>query len=184
MENNRISNPPRSKFRHHKWDNFEDLILISLVAKQKCQENQINWVDISRQMHNRSVRQCKERWGKYLSPSVNNGPWSKEEDELLLKKYHEMGSQWTLIATFFNGRSDTNVKNRWLQIEREWKKKNIQHKKENNDLPSILVLGGSIHKPSLPINYQKQDIKDSNSFSNSFNNIINEKKSCVTQLMV
>ena len=184
MESNNISNSPPSKFRHNKWNYFEDQMLTALVEEQKCEENQINWFDISRQIPNRSVRQCKERWAKYLSPSVNNGPWSKEEDELLLKKYQEIGSQWTLISTYFNGRSDTNVKNRWLQIERERKKKNIPHKKINKDLPSILVLGGSINKPNLPINYHKQDTKESNNFSNSFNKTFNGKKSCVTQLMV
>lgn len=46
-----------------------------------------NWIPISKQMPGRNARQCRDRWLNYLSPDVVNGPWTAEEDELLVKKY-------------------------------------------------------------------------------------------------
>ena len=178
----KYASPAPTKFKHHKWDNVEDQLLKMLVSQQNCQEHQIDWSTISKNMPNRSVRQCKERWEKYLSPSVNNGPWSKEDDALLLKKYEEFGSRWSTIATFFTGRSNTNVKNRWLMLDRE-KKRNQDTYKINKVLPSILVVGSSHYNSVIPF----PDIHDPNTH-NSFNvfitPIINRQKSFVTDLEI
>ena len=107
------------KIRHAKWTKKEDEILRKLV--EMCPS--FNWVWISSKFINRNPRQCQERWNYYLSPDVNNSPWTKEEDELLLEKYKKMGSQWKKIAAFFNNRTNTNVKNRWISIQRENERK-------------------------------------------------------------
>jgi len=54
----------------------------------------------------------------FLSPEVVNGPWTKQEDELLLKLHTEHGPKWSKISKFFKGRSDCNVKNRWSRYLR------------------------------------------------------------------
>ena len=55
----------------------------------------LDWREISQQMKSkRNPRQCSERYLHYLSPSVNNGPWSIEEDKFLINKYEEFGPQW------------------------------------------------------------------------------------------
>jgi hypothetical protein len=72
-----------------------------------------SWVDVARHIPGRSARQCRDRWSNYLCPANKNGPWLRSEDLLLIQKVAEIGSRWTQIARFFDGRSENNVKNRW-----------------------------------------------------------------------
>lgn len=75
-----------------------------------------DWKFIARRMPGRSTRQCRERYKNYLSPEIKNGPWTKEEDELLKEKYNEYGPHWSSISKFFKSRSDVNIKNRWSAL--------------------------------------------------------------------
>ena len=67
-------------------------------------------------MPGRSARQVRERYRNYLAPEINNGPWTRQEDELLRAKYAEFGPKWSKISTFFPSRSDVSVKNRWTAL--------------------------------------------------------------------
>ena len=78
-----------------------------------------DWERVAKQMPGRNPRQCRERWTNYLSPNVNNAPWTADEDELLREKHRELGPKWVQIAKSFAGRSDTSVKNRWMVLERK-----------------------------------------------------------------
>lgn len=78
-----------------------------------------NWEIIVENMPGRNVRQVRDRWSSYLSPSINKGPFSREEDALLLEKFEELGPKWVKMTTFFKGRSDTALKNRWQILERK-----------------------------------------------------------------
>jgi hypothetical protein len=49
----------------------------------------------------------------YLSPTVRTGPWTEPEDRLLVQQVNVLGFMWSVIAHYFNGRSDNDVKNRW-----------------------------------------------------------------------
>lgn len=102
------------KKRHSKWSKEEDDKLRNIVSGM----TNPNWNLISKNFKNRNPRQCQERWTYYLSPDVNNGPWTPEEDKILTEKYAEFGSKWSFIAKFFKGRTNTNVKNRWLSMMR------------------------------------------------------------------
>ncbi|OHT00817.1 Myb-like DNA-binding domain containing protein [Tritrichomonas foetus] len=85
----------------------EDENLKKLVAMYETP----HWNEIARYMENRTPRQCRERFNNYLRPEIKNGPWTPEDDELLLRLYNEMGPKWSLIVKSFNGRSAVNVKN-------------------------------------------------------------------------
>ena len=100
---------PKSKF-----DKSEDEKLKRLVNKF----GQDDWNLIANKMKGRSVRQCRERWLNYLDPNLNKGVWTEEEDKLLYEKFNEIGRRWKVIASFFENRTDINVKNRWLMLER------------------------------------------------------------------
>lgn len=93
-----------------KFTDEEDKLIISLVG-----DNQFpNWNEIAQNIPNKSGRQCRERFQNYLSPDLSKKPWTKEEDELIIRLYKEFGSSWSLIADHFDGkRTNNNIKNRW-----------------------------------------------------------------------
>ncbi|EAY21746.1 Myb-like DNA-binding domain containing protein [Trichomonas vaginalis G3] len=102
-------NHPESKSTRQKFTAEEDARLIELV---RIHGNKA-WKKIASIMKTRTTRQCRERYINYLSPSVTNGPWSAQEDSLLIEKVQEMGPKWSKIAKFFPSRSDVNIKNRY-----------------------------------------------------------------------
>ena len=94
--------PQRSRFSKE-----EDYLLKVLVSSQ----TQPKWSEIATHFQNRTARQCRERYNNYLRPELVNGPWTKEEDELLLELFEKHGPKWSLISQSFNSRSAVNVKN-------------------------------------------------------------------------
>jgi hypothetical protein len=90
----------------------EDTRLKSLVS----QFGENDWKTISKEMGDRSCRQCRERYKNYLSPKLSNTPWSQSEDDLLRQKYLELGPKWSQMTGAFVGRSDVSLKNRWAAI--------------------------------------------------------------------
>jgi transposase len=77
-----------------------------------------NWKVVAAEIPNRSTRQCKERWTSYLAPHVENGPWTLEEDRLLIQKIAEDGHKWKDFEALFPNRSAINIKNRWRHIQK------------------------------------------------------------------
>lgn len=157
------------KTKHCKWNKQDDLMLCYYVS---LSHNTPNWKLISKNFKNRNPRQCQERWEYYLSPDVNNGPWTAEEDALLYQKYAEYGSQWKVISSFFKGRTNTNVKNRFLYLER---KKSAPPKADNF----------SVKQPNAvqclsftPIEQKNQPLVSSNDTVKS--GMMNENTSLVT----
>jgi hypothetical protein len=54
------------------------------------------------------------RWQKVLNPDLVKGPWTKEEDTLVMELVHERGPQkWTHIADFLPGRIGKQCRERW-----------------------------------------------------------------------
>jgi hypothetical protein len=101
-----------------KFSKEEDELLKTLVNRA----GETDWHVVAARMKNRTARQCRERWKHYLSPEISTGPWTEEEDELLLQKVKEMGSQWSRIARFFANRTDITVKNRWISLNSQQKR--------------------------------------------------------------
>ena len=90
----------------------EDEKLRELVAEYGLHD----WETIAELMPGRNPRQVRERWKHYLSSEKPHEPWTKEEDELLFEKVHELGGKWTKIAKFLNGRTDLQAKLRWQKM--------------------------------------------------------------------
>jgi hypothetical protein len=108
---------PKTKFTPS-----EDEILMRVVNELGPDD----WQLISKRLPGRNARQCRDRWLNYLSPDVVNGPWTPEEEELLLAKFKEFGASWKHIATFFSSRTDINIKSRWQLMQRRVKKQVTQ----------------------------------------------------------
>lgn len=96
---------------HQKFSPQEDEFLKKVVDNLGTSD----WNAVSRAFGNvRTPRQCRERWKNYLSPGLNKAPWTDEEDQLLFQLYQQFGAQWVKISKQFSGRTDINVKNRWV----------------------------------------------------------------------
>lgn len=138
---------PQQSIRH-KFTKAEDELLKSLVEKH----GESNWITISAAMKTRSPRQCRERYKNYLSPKIQNGPWTPEEEQLLIEKVKELGQRWSNIALYFEPRSDVNVKNHWsAMVNRQLREKN-QGKSGGKQLSEPINLSDKI---KLFDNYRK-----------------------------
>ncbi len=64
-----------------------------------------NWKKIAEELKGRTDVQCLHRWQKVLNPSLVKGPWTEEEDQLVLQLVEKFGPQkWTHIAESLPGR--------------------------------------------------------------------------------
>lgn len=120
-ERNSKKSHPRSKFTSN-----EDAMLKSLVEMHGTSD----WQYISQLLPGRNARQCRDRWLYYLSPDVINGPWTQEEENLLIEKFEKIGPCWRQIAKYFPTRTDINIKSHWNLMERRLKKESLQIKKD------------------------------------------------------
>jgi nuclear transport factor 2 (NTF2) superfamily protein len=63
------------------WTKEEDYTLGDAVKKHGGK----NWKKIAESLHGRTDVQCLHRWQKVLNPSLVKGPWTEEEDRLVLQ---------------------------------------------------------------------------------------------------
>ena len=91
------------------WTREEDETITSFVAQYGVK----NWTKLAQLLPGRIGKQCRERWRNHLDPSNKSGPWTTEEDALLIQLHEEYGNSWVKIASFMPGRSDNCIKNRW-----------------------------------------------------------------------
>ncbi|KAJ3436467.1 transcription factor myb3r-4 [Anaeramoeba flamelloides] len=107
------------------WNSAEDQLLL------RCVERLGNtvWPQVSGLLPGRNPKQCRERWRNQLNPNINRGPFTKEEEELLIKKQAELGTRWCVLSTFFKGRPDNMLKNYWYSLQAQKKKQKNSKKK-------------------------------------------------------
>jgi hypothetical protein len=143
MDAERNSPDAGSRTCKAKFTQSEDIRLAELVLAY----GEGNWQSIARNMQNRSVRQCRERWTNYLSPTVVNGPWSPQDNALLLEKFAEFGPQWKNLTQFFTGRTDINIKNHYITLSRR-RCKPIVHSSPQD--PPVEEIADQLPKPIPP----------------------------------
>lgn len=122
-----------------KFTEEEDKLLKMLVEKH----GKRNWALIASHMPNRNERQCHDRWEFFLSPEINHGPFTEQEDKLLLQKRDEIGAHWVKISAYFKGRTDTMLKNRYNLLLRRY-------------IASNMTMQSSMFQPvpTMPVNIQ------------------------------
>ncbi|KAF9145727.1 hypothetical protein BG015_011807 [Linnemannia schmuckeri] len=60
--------------------------------------------------------QAQARWSEALDPQVKKGPWSEEEDALLLEGVERSDKCWIWIADSIEGRTQRQCRTRWVQL--------------------------------------------------------------------
>ncbi|XP_059658021.1 transcription factor MYB3R-1-like [Cornus florida] len=105
----RISGPTRRSTKGQ-WTPEEDEILCKAVQRFKGK----NWKKIAECFKDRTDVQCLHRWQKVLNPELIKGPWSKEEDEIIIELVNKYGAKkWSTIAQHLPGRIGKQCRERW-----------------------------------------------------------------------
>ncbi|XP_041019337.1 transcription factor MYB3R-1 isoform X3 [Juglans microcarpa x Juglans regia] len=105
----RTSGPTRRSTKGQ-WTPEEDEVLQKAVQRFKGK----NWKKIAECFKDRTDVQCLHRWQKVLNPELVKGPWSKEEDEVIIKLVNKHGpKKWSTIAQHLPGRIGKQCRERW-----------------------------------------------------------------------
>ena len=122
------------------WTREEDEVILKFVKDHGDKE----WAKLALLLKGRTGKQCRERFKNHLDPNVEKKDWLEEDDNKLIELHKIHGNSWTKIASFFEGRTDNCIKNRWnstlkKRLERLEKgepliKKRGRKPKNNSDL--------------------------------------------------
>ncbi|KAL3819023.1 hypothetical protein ACJIZ3_004928 [Penstemon smallii] len=105
----RTSGPTRRSTKGQ-WTAEEDEILRMAVQRFKGK----NWKKIAECFKDRTDVQCLHRWQKVLNPDLVKGPWSKEEDEIIIEMVNRYGpKKWSTISQHLPGRIGKQCRERW-----------------------------------------------------------------------
>ncbi|KAI3893037.1 hypothetical protein MKW92_025990 [Papaver armeniacum] len=92
------------------WTAEEDTLLRRAVRRFKGR----SWKKIAARVNGRTGVQCLHRWQNVLNPELVKGPWSKEEDEVVVELVKIHGeNKWSTIAEALPGRIGKQCRERW-----------------------------------------------------------------------
>lgn len=103
-----IPPPRRNKSAKSKWSPEEDNLLKTLAKSLKR-----DWVKIAKHFPAMSISAIQRRWNNKLDPKIKKARWSKDEDDVIIKLYHEIGGNWKIISQHLDGRPPNAIKNRF-----------------------------------------------------------------------
>jgi hypothetical protein len=116
------------------WTSEEDELLVRLVAEYghdwpKVAEHwdtssfiQSTAANEAGKAKLRTVKQIRERWANFMSPTISREPWSLAEDQCLLELHKTCGNSWSTIAKKLPGRAPEGVKTRFKSLARRQQK--------------------------------------------------------------
>ncbi|XP_042048654.1 transcription factor MYB3R-2-like isoform X2 [Salvia splendens] len=89
---------------------YDDNILQDAVQKYEGK----SWKKIAGCLPGRTDVQCLHRWQKVINPGLVKGPWSKEEDAILIELVERSSEKkWSEIAEQLPGRMGKQCRERW-----------------------------------------------------------------------
>ncbi|KAK7267784.1 hypothetical protein RIF29_20463 [Crotalaria pallida] len=102
--------------RKGSWLQEEDEQLTRFVARL----GERRWDDLAKVSGlRRSGKSCRLRWKNYLRPNLKHGPFSVEEQQLIVQLQQLWGNKWSRIACRLPGRTDNEIKNYWRTHKRK-----------------------------------------------------------------
>jgi hypothetical protein len=104
------------------WTKDEDALLTNMLAQHGKQ-----WGLIASHLPSRTTTQIAARWEKSLDPTVHKGPFTAEEDQLILNYVSQNGPQcWPRITSVVASRTAKQCRERWFNhlspgiVKTEW----------------------------------------------------------------
>ncbi|XP_051230863.1 transcription factor MYB44-like [Lolium perenne] len=96
------------------WTQEEDTVLREQV---RLHGGPSKWNTICQALPGRNGPACRQRWFRFLSPTIDvDKPFTAEEDQIIVTNHARYGNYWTTIAHFLPGRSDLAIHNRWKSV--------------------------------------------------------------------
>ncbi|ATZ57689.1 Bcbas1 [Botrytis cinerea B05.10] len=97
------------------WDHEEDDRL-----RRGVDQHGTYWTMVAEIVQTRHADQCAKRWYHFLDPNISHEDWDSDEEARLLEAVHVHGRSWKSISEKeFPNRSPTDIKNRYVIMERK-----------------------------------------------------------------
>lgn len=106
-----IEDPQPEQNQACSWMSDDDEALKRLYATHGN-----SWGLIAQHMSGRSHLQCRHRWLNVIDGPLSKGPWTNDEDAVLVRLYAMYGKQWSVIAEDIPGRSELQCRSRLLAV--------------------------------------------------------------------